>query len=137
MLKTEVLHQLQNDIYCRIQPSPISGVGVFAIKRIPKGTNPFIGCFDNDWIEISKEELSDLDPNVSKYVQDMCAFQDGVYYVPQCGISKIDISFYLNHSDTPNMDEEGEGIDFIAARDIEVGEELTVNYDLYNAERGF
>lgn len=41
MSKKVLLKNLQNDIYCRIKPSKKHGVGVFAIKDIPKNTNPF------------------------------------------------------------------------------------------------
>lgn len=41
MSKQKLLKHLENDIYCRIGVSKISGVGVIAIKDIPSGTNPF------------------------------------------------------------------------------------------------
>ena len=41
MSKNKLLKHLQNDIYCRLDVSKIAGIGVFAIKTIPKGVNPF------------------------------------------------------------------------------------------------
>ena len=35
---------LKNNVYCRISRSKIHGVGVIAIKDIPKGINPFKKC---------------------------------------------------------------------------------------------
>ncbi len=41
MTKEELIKHLKNDVYCRLGVSKISGIGVIAIKDIPKGTNPF------------------------------------------------------------------------------------------------
>lgn len=132
MTKEEILNQLKNDTYCRLKRSPISGVGVFAIKRIPAGITPFGKAEDADFVEFKPEELDDLDPEVKRYVQDLCSLDKGSYYLPECGIQKIDISWYLNHSKEPNMTTGDDGANFIASRDIEVGEELTVDYETYN-----
>ena len=40
-IKQTILEHLKNNIYCRLKPSKIHGVGVFAIRNIPKNTNPF------------------------------------------------------------------------------------------------
>jgi len=58
--------------------------------------------------------------------------QDGYFYVPDCGLQRVDISFFLNHSKTPNMREEEEGMNFFTTRVIEAGEELTVDYTTYD-----
>jgi len=132
MDKENVLEQLRHDVYCRLMPSPIAGVGVFAIRKIPKGTRPFRGSFSGSWIPVAPDDLRKLKPGIQKYVKDMCALQDGKYYLPSCGIPRIDISFFLNHSTEPNMREVGEGDDFIALCDIKQGDELTVDYSTYN-----
>lgn len=84
-------------------PSNISGVGVFAIKLIPQGTDPFVGCFSDEYIEVTSQELQTVDLAVQAYVKDICAFQEGKYFLPSCGIPRIDMSFFLNHSFHPNM----------------------------------
>ena len=119
-------------VYCRLQTSK-HGVGVFAIKKIPMGTNPFEGCYDGEFIEIPEEKVLALEPNIKSYVIDMCPFEDGHYLVPEDGMQIIDISFYINHSKEPNMKEDEGGLNFFAARDIETGEELTVDYETYNS----
>ena len=40
----KIIHNLRNNVYCRISRSKIHGVGVIAIKDIPKGINPFKKC---------------------------------------------------------------------------------------------
>jgi hypothetical protein len=61
--------------------------------------------------------------------------ETGAYPILDTGLNDLNITFYMNHSDQPNMmlhdDGEGEGdgyAKFIALRDISVGEELTYTY---------
>jgi hypothetical protein len=39
--KDKLLHNLEDDTYVRLRPSKLQGVGIFAIKDIPKDVNPF------------------------------------------------------------------------------------------------
>ena len=130
MTKRQLIKALDR-VYCRIQPSE-HGVGVFAIRDIPANTNPFIGCYSGSFTPITPEELKKVSEEVQKLVVDFSPLQEGKYYLPRCGIARIDISFYVNHSKTPNCREEGEGIDFITTKEVKAGEELTVDYDTYN-----
>ena len=129
MNENEFLKSLEN-VYCRLRPSK-DGVGVFAVKQIPKGTNPFIGCFEGEFIPIAEEKIRALSPEIQELIIDFCPFQDGLYDVPECGLNAVDISFFINHSDTPNMEENGDDYLFYALRDIEAGEELSVDYTTY------
>lgn len=120
---------LLEKVYCRLAPSPIHGVGVFAIRPIPKGVNPMQEQRAADFKEIPVAELSDLPEPLLKLVKDMCPEQAEHYDIPPFSLNEIGVSYYLNHSKTPNMgEEEGE---FVALRDIEPGEELTVDYGTY------
>jgi hypothetical protein len=89
---------------------------------------------EGDVLRIPKEELDayDAPEEAKELVRDFCALQDGVYFVPSYGIDALTKNYYLNHSDTPNMMTPDKGETFIAMRDIEVGEELTANYDEYH-----
>jgi SET domain-containing protein len=128
--KEEFLKSLDN-VYCRLKTSPL-GIGVFAIRDIPNGTNPFKGCYDGEFIPIPEEEIKKLDKGRQSIIVDFCPYVKGEYWVPEDGIGVIDVSFYLNHSKEPNMNEDGEGLNFYANRDIKEGEELTVDYLTYN-----
>ena len=57
--KQEVLNKLKNT-YCRLKPSKIEGVGVFAIRDISKGINPFYGIKKQKWIKFDIKELKNL-----------------------------------------------------------------------------
>jgi SET domain-containing protein len=121
-------------VFCRIKASPIHGVGVFAIRPIPKGVFPMREFVEGQFGEASVESIQG-DPNipesVKKLVVDMCPEHDGIYDIPMFGINGIGISYYLNHSATPNMGEDDGN--FYALRDILEDEELTVDYGTYGA----
>jgi len=132
-LKEEIVYSLKNT-NCRIKSSPIEGVGVFAIKDIPKGTKLFIGSPEKKFEAISIDELIDCEPEVVEMVKGFLASEEGgKYWVPEGGLNAIDISFFLNHSENPNVTTTAEGDTFYAARDIVKGEELTSNYAVYDA----
>ncbi len=136
MNKKKKLLSLFNETYCRIRPCK-HGVGVFAIRDIPSGTNPFKDCYAGEFIEITPEEVDSQLKGIREMIIDFSPLQEGKYLVPQCGLQAIDISFYLNHSDTPNMRADAEKLDFYTIREIKEGEELVVDYELYNDSKGF
>jgi len=128
-----------NEVYARLGKSK-NGVGVFAIRAIPKWTDPFKHCDQwGDVIELTEAELAaaPAPEEAKRMLRDFCALQEGVYHVPDYGIDAIDKSFYLNHSDTPNMTTKDGGESFVAARKIKAGEELTVSYNLFSETKHF
>ena len=130
MNKAELLRQLRRDVFTRLAPSRIHGIGVFAIKRIPRGTNPFRGePVEYCSIPVSKSEFSGVPKTVRKMVHDLCAFKDGYCWVPNTGIEAATKGWYMNHSTKPNMRVEDDK--FVAVRNIRTGEELTVDYRTY------
>ncbi len=134
--KKLLLDNLKNDVYCRIGRSNIHGVGVIAIKNIPKGTNPFLltnkKCIKYNCVQISDEEINGLSPGVKRIIFDFIAPHNRKYCIPFNGPNSLDISFYMNHSNDNNIDIIDNGcefIGFIANKNIKIGEELTINYD--------
>lgn len=133
MNKRQFLQSL-HDVYCRLAVTD-HGVGVVAIRPIPKGIDPFKRCDPfGDVLKLSEKELeeSDAPKEAKRLVKDFCALQDGFYFVPDYGIDAIDKSYFLNHSTTPNMITKNEGEVFVTARSIKKGEELTANYEQYH-----
>ncbi len=133
MNKRQFLKSL-NDVWCRLAVTK-HGVGVVAIRDIPKGTDPFKNCDPHgDVLEISEKELeaSSGPEEAKQLVRDFCALQDGVYFVPDYGIDAIDKSYFLNHSDKPNMETRDDGEVFVTARLIKKGEELVADYGQYH-----
>lgn len=133
MNKKQFLQSL-DDVWCRLAVTE-HGVGVVAVRDIPKGIDPFKRCDPfGDVLEIPEKELeaSDAPHEAKQLVRDFCALQDGVYFVPDYGIDAIDKSYFLNHSSKPNMVTKDDGEVFVTARKIKKGEELVANYGQYH-----
>lgn len=133
MNKEQFLQSL-SEVWCRLGVTA-HGVGVVALRDIPKGTDPFKNCDPfGDVMELPEAELeaSAAPEEAKQLVRDFCALQNGVYFVPTYGMDAIDKSYFLNHSTTPNMETLDNGETFVTARDIKKGEELTANYELYH-----
>lgn len=132
MNKEEILNQLRNDIYCRIKPSQSGGVGVFAIRDIPAGIDPFVGTVQPEHIFITAEEMVGAHPNVRRLVQDMFVYRNNSYRLPANGLAQVDIAYYTNHSDHPNIKAINDDRTFETIRIIKEGEELFSDYSTYN-----
>ncbi len=135
--KERLLKHLEEDIYCRIGVSKTHGVGVIAIKDIPKNTNPFknLSNYTNEKIIfLNKDELQNINKNVIKILGDFFdSTGSGVYGILYEGPNYINISYYMNHSKNPNIipvdiPELSNYYSYITLRDIKEGEELTFDY---------
>ena len=128
MKRQALIKQLAESTYVMIQPSTIHGIGVFAIRDIPKGTQDIFSQGFGDWIEVSREEVEALPEHSRALVENHCLFDEKSYFIPEYGFKMVDLVIYLNHSDTPNVISINDGERFEAIRDIKVGEELFVDY---------
>jgi len=129
--KKQIIDSLKNT-YCRIKNSKINGVGVFAIKDIPKGVNPFGVSKKTNWQKFNVNELKNLDKEVLKMIEDFFTIQkDGSLYMPNFGLNGMDISFFMNHSKNPNVKMANDEVNFISLKKIRKNQELTVSYDTY------
>ena len=112
-------------VFVRLKPSALHGIGVFAIRDIPKGTYVFRG--DNDellWVKVSA--TSRLAKEVKKLYRDFCVLRQGSYGCPR-NFNRLTPAWYVNHSENPNMAAD-ENFDFYSRRHIKKGEELTLSY---------
>lgn len=113
---------LNNSIFCRLAPSPIHGVGVFAIRDIPLGTelsgegSPVFQCDEDDFDKILPE-IQDLIIERNSFLEN----QPLVFINPNR--NQIYQSF-MNHSNNPNSDGR------FAIRDILKGAEITEDFHL-------
>jgi len=130
-----------NNTFVRIMPSKVHGVGVVAIKDIPVGINPFEHsgnkCGINKMTQIHKDKLDGVDKNVIKMLDDFLGLdEDGYYDIPSGGLNSLDVSFYMNYSNKPNItivkDKNCKFATFKSNKIIKKGEELFINYDKYN-----
>jgi SET domain-containing protein len=130
MTKDELLSELSGNTWVMIRPSPIEGIGVFALRDIPKGCrNMFSKPNDEEkWITISKAEVDNLPGHSKALIENYCLYDDENYFVPDHGFKKMDLVNFLNHSNSPNIISINEGDFFEAIRDIRAGEELLIDY---------
>ena len=135
----KLINNLDNT-YVRIMTSKLHGVGVFAIKDIPKGTLPFqhtnSKCGINKFTKVHKDKLEGIDKSVIKMLDDFLGLdKDGFYDVPTEGLNSLDVSFYMNYSDKPNIDitydDKCNFAIFKTNRVIKKGEELLINYNKF------
>ena len=127
---------LRNETYARIARSSIHGVGVVAIRHIPKGALPFqtLSNSNDEIIDLYPNEIATLPKGVQTMVRDFfLRNDDGSYPVLNRGLNALDISFFMNHSETPNIAVDSNNSNnyfgFHSLRDISEGEELTFNYN--------
>lgn len=117
----------------RVAPSPIHGVGVFAVQKIPKGSEVwrFTPEFDQ---ELDPEVLETLPEHIRERMLHYGYIDHQVKRLILC----CDDARLINHSDTPNLrtdyDADKYGADF-AIRDILPGEELTVDYREFEGDQ--
>jgi len=129
-VKLRLLGTLADDTWVMLQPSPVAGVGVFAIRDIPKGCRRMFSEPDGpeDWISVSRAEVDALPAHARHQVENYCLYDDEQYFVPAAGFKKMDLSLFLNHAESPNVRSIEHGAWFEAMRDIAAGEELFIDY---------
>jgi len=133
MTAKKLIQDLEKNIYCRLKPSKIEGIGVFAVRHIPKNTIIFKTVRKTKFVGIDPELVFSnprIDGAVKQMVRDFFVVWRRKLYLPNFSLNEIDISFFVNHSKKPNViDKNGE--EFFALRNIKKGEELTVDYRGY------
>lgn len=118
-------------VYVRLAPSRIHGVGVVAIRPIPKGTYIFYGDEDK-LIWIDKASSRRQSGEIRRLYRDFCVTRGQQYGCPR-NFNQLTPAWYLNHSKTPNVGAD-EAYCFYALRNIRKGEELTADYSTYNGD---
>lgn len=125
----ETFDYLNATVWCRLGVSPIHGVGVFAIRDIPKGQQITDYNYSNikdgvPFYEMTLDEFSVVLPCIRELILDRMLYDASVgsslkFVSPnhdQC------LQSFMNHSDDPNTD------GLTALRDIKKGEEVTEDF---------
>lgn len=129
MTKRErLLQDLQQYTFAMLKPSALHGIGVFAVAPIKKGERNIFSTSNAEWVEVSKEEVEALPKHARDLVENHCLYNETHYFIPEYGFKLFDLAVYLNHSEQPNLISINDGEFFEAVRDIEVGEELLIDY---------
>jgi SET domain-containing protein len=137
MTREQLLFELHHDTFVMLKSSPVHGIGVFAIKDIPKGCRTIFSKAVGEWIKLSYAEVEQLPHYSRNHIETYCLYDDENYFVPDYGFKLMDLVLYLNHSAAPNIMSVNEGEQFEALRDIDTGEELLVNYESIVAVKGY
>ena len=127
--KARILKHLQTEVYCRLGISPVHGIGVFAIKDIPKGAKPLVSLIKIKEYSFSKKEINKLPSSVRNEIRMFCYYDKDEYLIPSIGLNAMNMAFYMNHSKTPNV-KYLKNNDIVALRKIKANEELFFDYDL-------
>ena len=62
-------------------------------------------------------------------IETFCYYDDDHVHVPRIGLNGANMSVYLNHSKTPNVEFKKNG-ELVSLRSIKKGEELLMDYDV-------
>ena len=113
-----------------LKPSPVHGIGVFAVRDIPKGCRNIFSQNTGEWVKLPIRDVERLPEHSRNLVETYCLYDEENYFVPDYGFKIMDIVNYLNHSATPNIKSVNHGECFEALDDIAAGSELLVNYEM-------
>lgn len=126
----KVAEHLNNTVFAKLGVSPIHGVGVFAIRDIPKGQvvtdYSHLSDSSKQMFEIDETEFYAVLPEIQALILDRFSFQQGSLLRFVSPNYDQNLQSFMNHSDEPNVAE------LVALRDIKKGEEITENFrDLF------
>jgi SET domain-containing protein len=128
MTKEQLLLELSTGTYIMIKPSVLHGIGVFAIRDIPKGCRAMFSKNIGNWIKVPKTDVDQLPKHAIDLVENYCLYDEEHYFIADYGFKVMDLVNFLNHSDKPNIISIKDGEEFETLRDIKTGEELLINY---------
>lgn len=114
-----------DNVYARLAPSRISGIGLIAIKSIPEDTVLF--DYPSEFQEIRVSDIDLLPGSTKKLYDDFCIFE-GTNALCPVSFDRMDVSWYINHSTNPNCIYDEEKDEVRTIKYIEIGSELTLDY---------
>ncbi len=132
-MTTRAVYYLNRTVYCKLGPSKIHGVGVFAIRDIPKGQQLTDYTLDDvvnekeyETLSMSLAEFTYVLPSIQALILDRLTLDKErnkeIIYCISPNRDQI-LQSFMNHSNTPNSDGN------FALRDIKAGEEVTEDFN--------
>jgi SET domain-containing protein len=104
-----------------LKPSAVRGIGVFATHDIPAGTRVFADFTPR------KMNIKDVPPEFRSY----CVFiNNDECFCPE-RFDRMEIIWYINHSDKPNVTKTPEPHRLVTLRKINAGEEILMDFNEY------
>ena len=132
----KLLEHLNKEVYCKLGVSPVHGIGVFAVRPIPKGIHPLKSYLNVREVDISKKLIKNLHKGVRQQIDTFCYYNKKTVAIPTIGLNSFALAVYLNHSKKPNLRFKKVGV-LISLREIAEGEELFIDYDISFGEKHF
>jgi len=119
-----MIDELNEQVKCKLAPSKIHGVGVFAIRDIKEGEKMYCIGMVHKWYRIPYYEFQRLRPEIQELIIQRwpVARQNTPFLHPH---SEAWLLSFMNHSDDPNYDKFND----TALKDIKAKEEVTENYN--------
>ncbi len=119
-MKKPLENELNATVWAKLAPSKIHGIGVFAIRSIPKGQKVYeLG--NRRWRKPIEYHMAHQAIQELIYQRWPLVIEGADFWSPN---DDAHLPSFLNHSNTPNVDKHT----FCALRDISTGEELVENY---------
>ena len=134
--KKKIIQHLETEVFCKLGVSPIHGIGVFAIRPIPKGVNPLKSYIRMREIDVPKKDIKHLPKGVRNQIDMFCYYNRKTVSVPVNGSNSFDLAVYLNHSKQPNLRFKKVGV-LVTLKAIDQGEELFIDYDISFGEKHY
>lgn len=119
------METLNATVWATLGKSDIQGIGVFAIRAIPKGTTitDHSVHFPKTKVYVLKlEEFNKILPEIRDLILDRIYFEDDDTFVFHSPNTNACLQSFMNHADDNNSDGK------VALRDIKKGEEITEDY---------
>ena len=127
MTKQTIIQNILHNTNLRLKPSRVcDGVGLFAIRPISKG-EIILQDVTPDTMFISWNELPGLHEDIKLYLNAMCNSNANGIFLSRTP-NNINLAYFVNHSETPNVMHDLELDRFIAIQDIEPDDEIVCIY---------
>ncbi len=124
---------LNREVRCTIRPSPVHGIGVFALRDVKKGEKLYCETISKPaWLTIPYERFNEIRPEVRELILQrwprVATEKDPFFYGFMSPNEDQRLLSFMNHSSTPNYGPTAKYTGDRALRDIQTGEEITEDY---------
>lgn len=131
--KQDIVHSIHINTKCHLLPSKVcNGIGVFALVDIEAGSILFPDV-TSDFTFIQWDEIAQAPEEARKYLEKLCNCNENGLYLSRTP-NNINVSYYINHSDSPNVFHDLKYDSYITIRNIQKGEELFCKYTIHEID---
>jgi hypothetical protein len=116
----EEARKLNHLVRVRLAPSPIHGVGVFALRNLDKGEQLFLDIVPERYT-LPFKKFNLLDPVVRELILEQWpqVVEGMLFYFPT-----VRFQAFMNHAEDPHYEAHSDSL----LKDVKAGEEITMNY---------